>query len=544
MQKRFNFTKEINNIDNHQRILIHQTSVWNNYLRVCREKLNDDGYFDLSQLNKLYVIGAKDFLVSCRKKLGLSQRACKETIGIKNITNYENSEQAIPFRILLKFSELANEDLCSYLKKSDKIFFSGGMSPPIEASLLLKPERFIDLLKLVKPSKLKIRNIIYPNILTPFDHYNIHYNKHNTPYFHSALLWSFIHTYYKSEKESRLIIPSYPYTNDIINKGADPHIIAGSLLLAEGSRNVEGFNFSNKSRALHNLLVDAIYLEHSVYPTSYHLDTGDGCYRTYYSSKKALEIRKRFEDNFGSIRTKPSINRPLEFLKMTQPNLNNIKKRIDKKIALRVFSVTEGCVNLKVVDYNRKKNEITVNPIIHISCANPSLLLSLYNLSSSLGFTPSLFKGETWSGWAGLKIPSHTDVVHFLEIGGFLEMVPVARTDSYFYGYNKQQLFISILELRKRLENDSHLRKLNINNLKKLAFDILTKKEYGSPDVYIKIKDSKNIFKRLSHSNLLLRLKDDVKMIESEPKSYLEQLGTYLNKKSKMAFSEKSLLPA
>jgi len=493
-----------------QDIIVNSTSVWRTFVKPKSDVFVSENDLDLSKLNNLYVHNISSLIRELRSKLNLSQRACAKLVGKSNISNYENLNQAIPFSILLKLSSLANFDLYKYLK-TNSCKYSLGNGSEIPIRLPITKDDAINFSRIIKPSKFKTRYILYPLIENSyFDDFNLYYNKNGTKIVYSALLWNYFNTYFDYLKKSILNFPlNKQYSELRLNKVSDDTIIT-TLLLTEGSKSDPGFNFSNKSKTLHELFVEAMYNRFNYFPTTYFNFVGD-VYRTFYSSGQINQIRNIVEERCENIQTIPS-GKLIEFLKKKQPTLNFAKTINDKIALIRLFSVTEGGVYFKLVNLN--KNQSIPIPEIYISCSHPKLLLELYNLMKTLGFNPTLKKDKTWSGWSGLVLPSFVDSIKFLNIGGFISNVPVSRRDSKFYGIDKQILFLSILELRRKMLFNYELRKMTKPELIKELFKIINNKEYNLEEMWL-YNGLLNLRhnSRILRSNLINELKNDVKLM-------------------------------
>jgi len=500
-----------------QEIIVNSTSVWKTLAKIRIGNLRGE-YLDLFKLNNLYVHNQSNLFKELRVKLNLSQRKCAKLIGKSNVTNYENLNQAIPFYILLKLSELANFDLYDYLN-TNVCRYSLGNGSEIPVILPITKDDAIEFSKIIRPSKLKVGHILYPlkdNDL--FNNFNFCYNKHGTKLIHSNLLWNYFNTYFEYHQKSILNFPlNDQYHNLKLNKVSDDVIIA-TLLITEGSKQRHGFDFSNKSKVLHDLFVEAIYANYSIFPTTYFNFVGD-VYRTYYLSGNINEIRNYIEEQCGNIQTIP-VNNLLSFLNQKQPTLKFASLKQDIISLIRLFSVTEGGVYFKLARKN--KNESIAVPEVYISCSHPKLLLELYNFMVELGFHPSLKKDKTWSGWAGVSLPSFSDAITFLNIGGFIPYVPVARKDSCFCGIDKQILFLSILELRREMLFSYKLRKMTKPQLINELFRIINNKEYNLEEMWLY-----NGLLNLRHNKKKIRskrhyeLKKDVYLMLNHPEKFI-----------------------
>lgn len=503
--------------------ILNSTSVWSSYVELDQRNLTSRGYFDLSKLSGLYVHGTRKLFKFYREKAGLSQKDCAELLGLSNVTNYEYLNKSIPFKFLKFLADLCNEDIFETLNAL-RPKFSTGNGKEIPIYLPISPKSAENYITNLIPSKCPTRYIVYVKRKLPngVSHLNTHLSRHGTKFVYSKLLWKFLNTFYKYERELKLNIPLCNLSSAFKASGISSKVIVGTLLLTEGSRNKKGFDFSNKSVVLHNLLIDAVYDKYNLIPTTY-LRKGTRAFRTYYYSGNSVSVREDLEKTFGCLKTKPTDIR--NYLSLPQPTLEKVKKKQDKKMVIRLFSVTEGNVWMSVRPYNRKKKEYIVCPTIGFACTHPKLLLDLNNILVSLGFVPSLGKGKTWSGWARANLAAFHNIIKFLRIGGFIPGVKVARSDAILHGFEKRAVLLAILELRKRMLKDSSLRKLNRYQLYSLISKILKQGSLKNEEHYIKCLKTNHHAPRKSRCKLEEELRRNVKLMLEKPMEFIKSLN-------------------
>ena len=501
-------------------IIVDKTTVWKTVVELKRDSLTKGKYIDLSKMKNLKVHNISKLVKDLRTELQFSQRQCSKILGVGCFANYENSNQAMPFATLLKMSKLVNFDIYKYVETNNNKF-SFGTANEIPLEVPISPIDAVKLSRMFRPSKLKVRNILYvldKNSIF-LEHFEIHLNKDKKEFIYSSLLWTYLNTYFNYIKRPLL---NFPLTNTYLklrSQGVSNNAIIFSLLLTEGSKNSKGFDFSNKSDELHNLLVEAIKNRYNILPTTYNRYVGD-VNRTFFSTRQSLKIRDDIEKYLGNIQTKPGKNIKT-FLENNPPTLDFVKTLEDKIAVIRIFAVTEGGVYFLLTPYNRRNDESIAVPCIHIACSHPKLLLDLYDMVVELGFRPSLRQDKTWSGWAGIRFNSFVDSIRFLNLGGFLENVKVARSDSYFYNLNKQEIFLSILELRRRMLNSPKLRKMRKGRLIREIIRISRNKEYVNKERYINMLRNIHIKKKLKSSKIKC-LERDVKLLLDNPGKFFK----------------------
>lgn len=501
--------------------MVDKTSVWKTIVKIKKKFIIKNKYLDLSKIKNLYIHDISKLFKNLRGKLNKSQRECAKILRLNNVSNYENLNQAIPFKKLLELSNLANFNLYYYLEKN-KHKFSCGKSIEIPTSLPLKIDEAIELSKKIKPSKLKTRYVLYllENDNHLLDNFKIYLNKNKKKIIHSALLWNYLDTYFEYKKTSLIKFPLNKLYSDLKSEGVSDNVIISSLLITEGSKNKKGFDFSNKSKVLHDLLVESVYNKYKILPTTYFRYQEDAS-RTFFSTKEALNVRKDIENFIGNLKTTPR-NDLFNYLREDQPSLSKVIKNNDKIALLRIFAVTEGGIYFKLTPYNRKNKEFIALPQIYIICTHPKILLELYNILLSLNFHPTLIKGKSWSNWTGIILPSFRDSIRFLELGGFLNGVKVARTDSKFYNIEKQSLFLAVLELRKMMLIDKELRKYNKKQLINEIFKIIKSKGYNSRLYAYSDMINKAHNQRELKTTRINDLKKDVDLLINEQKKFIK----------------------
>ena len=279
-------------------IIVDSTSVWKTEVKLKKDSLTKERYIDLSKMENLKIHNISKIVGDLRSKLQLSQRQCSKILGISCFANYENSNQAMPFNKLFQLSKLVNFNVYKYLENNNSKF-SFGTANEIPLGIPLNPMNAIKLSTVLRPSKLKVRNILYvlskdSKFLYDFE---IHLNKDGKEFIYSSLFWAYLNTYFDYTKRPILNFPLTKTYSKLKNQGVSDDAIITSLLLTEGSKNPKGFDFSNKSNVLHNLLVDAIKGKYEILPTTYNRYVGD-VNRTFFSTKQALEIRNEIECYF------------------------------------------------------------------------------------------------------------------------------------------------------------------------------------------------------------------------------------------------------
>ena len=118
--------------------------VINDFRRIRRERITPEGFFNLSLLQPLQILGLGSYLRNFRGDQTHEQLAKLLDISQSSLSKYENELQAIPFSIFQKMivggsnSQIALQVLYS-LNLNEKIFFRSARTPPIKLPLKLTP---------------------------------------------------------------------------------------------------------------------------------------------------------------------------------------------------------------------------------------------------------------------------------------------------------------------------------------------------------------------------------------------------------------------
>ena len=111
--------------------------------------------------------------------------------------------------------------------------------------------------------------------------------------------------------------------------------------------------------------------------------------------------------------------------------------------------------------------------------------------------------------------------ITFLKLGEFLEDVPFARSDSIFCGIEKQALFLSIFELRKKMLFDKKLRKHNKKQLTNELFKIIKNKQFDiNKQSYLRLLKPTHGERKLK-TNRLAILRKDVTLLLNNPEEFI-----------------------
>jgi len=183
--------------------------------------------------------------------------------------------------------------------------------------------------------------------------------------------------------------------------------------------------------------------------------------------KKILEDLLTFTPTF---KTTPKGETVEEFRRKQQPTFEFLfnEPRWFKEIAVRLIFDLEGCVVSRVsVKKKTYKNiqyfQFQFESFLSISLTNPVLVAQLKEILSSLGFSFNIKKdSRKWSKIEGLITFKKKDVIHFLEIGGFLTPVKVSKSEREGVDNNnsffKQALLYTACEIIKNYNTSKHFR--------------------------------------------------------------------------------------
>jgi len=241
----------------------------------------------------------------------------------------------------------------------------------------------------------------------------------------------------------------------------------------------DGYGSINKGRGewkletipneeLHNLVHDLFLFCYGLKVSSRRM------HKKYQATEiKGKKYRKILEDLLTftpTFKTTPKRETIEEFKKKQQPTFEFLlnEPRWFKEIAVRLIFDLEGCivsrVSVKRKSYKSMQYfQSQFESFLSISITNPTLVVQLKEILFSLGFSFNIKKdSREWSKIGGLITFKKKDVVHFLEIGGFLTTVKVSKSEKEGIDNNnsffKQALLYTACEIIKNYNTSKHFR--------------------------------------------------------------------------------------
>jgi len=204
--------------------------------------------------------------------------------------------------------------------------------------------------------------------------------------------------------------------------------------------------FTGKNKILHDLFVDAIYLEYNFLPSSYFGRFNDH-FITCYKKRSINEIADELMNIAGSAKTSPAQGQSVDnYLKESQPDLDYLinASEMEQKIALRIWASTEGSFSI----YRDRQR---IYPRLEIGCTHPVLAKQLLDIGKLHNLRLSIKKyKKTWSGVAFLHDRTLSGCISFLKLGGFIQGVKVSQNSPYYKGVDKNILTLGIFEYIKQ----------------------------------------------------------------------------------------------
>jgi len=451
-----------------------KTSVWNYKGKLRGENILPNGYFDFSKIQELRAYNGK-LLRKYRKLIDKTQKKLGNIFNINriDIDNWERNNCGTPVSILFETAKMANiskEQVIKDLEKTKTMF-----------SMETKPFNL--------PFKLNDLNY-YPFKL-------MHPIKNNSVYFYghkeleegtNKVLNSFLSTFFEYEKEALIKTPLTALVSQWNRIGIDLLVPISVLFVTEGSFNHKktGLVFINNSKMLHDILVDCIYFKFKQFPTSYFRERKrkpkNSTFITSYTNDAHYEITDKIVNFVRNIKTAPHEDQSIkQYLMEPQPNLDFIlnKNNGEQLTAFRLFMVTEGSIYITThFGY--------VYPVFEIASAHPDIVKFLEKLSDRFNFNFKENKSKrTWSGLKGVRARGIAISLKILKNDLILDNIQLTSKSKYFEGFNKKDLLLAILELRRRQDANKKLLNNKSSILNKEIQKILKTKAYKDANFYI-----------------------------------------------------------
>lgn len=464
--------------------IMRETTVWCQTIKLKEDLLIDKRMFDFTCLGNLYVTKVRNLIRSWLKRTPLSLSKLNSHINKSKdyIGTILRRNSSIPFPILLKIKKilkitLDNSQLLKILMKNKCRFFvfnKGGTPRPI--NLPVYPNQIIPIAKFLFPigrASIYINRNTQPEILRKieriFEVKVFKEGKYNL-IIYSITLNRFLRTFYSYEKEFKIEFPLSDIVQELIGKVDLLKGVILPLIQSDGSVDKQKYGFywcyysKPKNKLLHNIFADAFYFTFRKYPSIYLESKQNGkLVKTAFILSK--EESKKLIKMCGNTKKSPAKSNAQsseDYLKETHPNIDYLKgANLETKImAIRLWFCAEGSISV-----NRAKKNNLIRPRLHLACANPTLVIQLFQLCKDLGLDMNIEhtnKRKSWSGIIGLYSTSMKVIENFLKIGSFLPEIYISNVSKYYAGLEKQKLLLAILKYRQLEKEGNFSRSLHI----------------------------------------------------------------------------------
>ena len=470
------------------KVLQRENTVYKYYVELKEDVFTEYGYLDIAKVPGLRLTGANQFLKNLRIKNCLSRKDIAKIIRVSPecVKSWENNYSNIKLQTLVKIAEnlgisrniiysmidqgkfsTKNKISPKFKKISDIIQYFNPLNDDKARIVLLKHCPDETLSKIRETFKVKIRS-----------------HNRNWKIIYCRELHNLLKTFFRYIKVPKIHFPLTAEVKGWYDNGIDlKRAIIIPCLQSDGHIQHEKqyyseVGFFGYNKTLHDYFVDAMYYEFNEMPSTYF----KYCYCTLYSRKSIKKITDDVMNLAGNAKTSPAKQQTVEeYLKEPQPHLDYLinASEIEQQIALRIWSSTEGSINV----YRWDKY---VYPQLQIACAHPGLVEQLQLIARRLNINFCIKHAKrNWSEIGGLSMKALSSCIEFLKLGGFIKNVKISSHSPYHEGINKNILLLGILEYKKREQTNKELKN---NSLQRIHFKInkiITNREYKSADYYI-----------------------------------------------------------
>ena len=489
--------KKIQNINSVFEYLIYEKTVFALKVKLNKDNLTKEGYFDLEKIPNLRVLD-NGFLKSLRKKLGKTQNELSELIDVPLRTwiGWEFYDKYLPFDKLILLKEklnLKDTELYQMIKNTKFTYGNhhGKNRLEIPSSVNFELVNYlipisVDRVYVVKSAPQEIKDYI----LKQFSIDNNYFKKSGLIVIYSYLLNKFLKTFYIYEKKILLEFPLSDEVKSWVSLGIDlkKSVIIPLLLSDGGEKSNNRLFFSGASNVLHNIWADALFYQYGLLPSSFLAKYKSIFVTTHNVSDKILSEIKEICPNF---KTSPRNEFKIEYLANLQPSIKYLfnSNKLEQETAIRLWANTEGSIGIAM---DRRSN--LINPSLKIAIAHPSLIYELKKLCEINGIIFMIIKEEkNWSGLSALRSTSITSTINFLRIGGFIRGTKIKAQSKYFNGLDKQDVLLGILEFIIRQRKSGTYKSEDINKIYDYIRTIVINKEFKEEEYYLNIfKDFNN----------------------------------------------------
>ena len=470
--------------------IVHETTVYKYYIELKEDVFTKKGFLDLAKVPELRITGAGRFLRKLRTENILSQMDVAKILWVSRevVKEWERNVIKMPLEALVKISETLNvsrDSIYSIIKQ--------GKFSLKRAILPLEFEQIRDIVLYLSPSKdgitLILRKSCPENLIDAILSLNINLRT----YGHKKVIYSkelnhYITTFFRFTKIPKIHPPLTTEVKGWFNDGIDlKRAIIIPCLQTDGSIDNHNPNkskallFTGNNKILHNLFVDAIYLQYNSLPSSCFKRFNDH-FVTCYTKRSINEIADELMNIAGSTKTSPAQGQSVDiYLKEPQPKLDYLinASEIEQKIALRIWASTEGSFSIY-------RDRLRIYPRLEIGCTHPVLAKQLQDIGKQHNMRLKIRKyKKTWSGVAYLHDRTLSGCINFLKLGGFIKGVKVSRNSPYYEGIDKNILTLGVFEYirQERMNKKPQILPMYFhhNNVKR----IIKNREYKSAGYYI-----------------------------------------------------------
>lgn len=476
-------------------VTVKSTTVWKETATLRKDLLIENRFFDLLELDGLYVFKVGSILKEWRNRTGVSQTHLNRLM--KRNKDYfglvERNIRGLPLRrlfILGKNLGVIKDRIGFYklLGVNDVFFGSIGKSNRIKLPLPSSSKDILNKICLAKKHTFRVsikKEISSRERDALKEKFNFKIEKKDYDgcerhYIRSLTFNSFLRKFFRFEKKCKLHFPLTQYVASRKNKIDLVRGIILPLLQSDGCP----WTFTNKCKEFHDIIVDAFYYHYGVLPTSYMIQCeGDSAYNTTFPNIDN-KIKKELLSISGNVKTTPAVGQSKEdFLKEPQPHLDYLLEsdRETQIAGLQMYFAAEGWVQF----YETHGGYAA--PLLGIACSHPTVHFGLIELCKKFNAKMLSTEKSNWTGLGELLTTGLIQVINLIRIEPFVDGIFISR--GHFKNHLKKEALLSILEYRHRekqkLVNHKIPREAKIKNIK----SILNNKEFKNKNYYVKLHE-------------------------------------------------------
>ncbi len=474
-------------------VIVKSTTVWEEIASLKKDLVFENRFFDLLELDGLYVFNVGNILKEWRNRTGASQTYLNQLM--KRNKDYfglvERNIRGLPLRRLFALGRKLGviKDRIGFYKllRGNGVFFgSVGKSNRIKLPLPSDSKNILNKICLAKNHQFLVsikKGISSREREDLKNKFNFKIKKQDYDgcerhYIRSFTFNSFLRKFFNFEKKCKL---KFPLTKYVAERKSKIDLVRGIILPLLQSDGCP-WTFTNKCKEFHDIIVDAFYYHYGVLPTSYMIRCkGDSAYNTTFPNINN-RIKKELLSISGNVKTTPAVGQSKEdFLKEPQPHLDYLLEsdRETQIAGLQMYFAAEGWVQ-----FYETHGGYTA-PLLGIACSHPTVHSGLIELCKKFNAKMLSTKKSNWTGLGELLTTGLIQVINLIRIEPFTGGIYVSRGN--FKNYLKKEALLSILEHRyrekRKLVNHKIPREAKIKNIK----SILDNKEFKNENHYIKL---------------------------------------------------------